>query len=128
MPLLLDSHVFLWYAIDAPQLSRKSFDAISTHTEVHVSVATVWELGIKHSLGRLDVHGVTFPEMIAHCLERCQASLLPITPAHVETLTLLPHLHRDPFDRMLVAQAKTERLTLVSHDQQVARYDCEVIW
>lgn len=89
---------------------------------VHVSLATAWELGIKESLGRLRL-----PEPFEVMLERAGFTLLPIELDHVRRVTRLPFHHRDPFDRMLVAQAQHEGLVLVSADPHITRYDVPVL-
>lgn len=128
MGILLDTHALLWFAEDSAKLPPSLRDLIRREPAVYVSVASIWELGIKFSLSRFGVPETGFSNFIDDCLNLCNARLLPIEVIHVRALTTLPLHHRDPFDRMLVAQAMTEGLPLVSHDQHLARYACEVIW
>lgn len=119
MRLLLDTHIFLWADVDDPRLSQDFRRAIaSPQNEVLVSAVTVWEISIKRSSGKL-----TFAGSISRAVaEHPKFQALPITPEHAEWAGDLPDLHRDPFDRLLVAQAQLEGLTLVTLDEQILRY------
>jgi PIN domain nuclease of toxin-antitoxin system len=117
--LLLDSHVVLWWLDGAERLSERATAAISDpQNEIAVSVATLWELAIKESLGKLRVDG----DLRQHLREQWFQEL-PVTGLHaVEAAGLPPH-HKDPFDRLLVAQARCEQLTIVTADGALSRYD-----
>lgn len=122
--LLLDSHVFLWWVNGRhDRLSRAARDALAAAPSVYVSLASAWELAIKTASAKLRL-GVTF----ASALEINSFVALPISLDHVELSATLPLHHRDPFDRMLVAQAQHEGLTLVTHDDVIGRYDVPVLW
>ena len=118
MRLLLDTHVLLWWLADARELSSRA-RALVTEPEnlVFVSAATLWEIRIKEALGKLRV-----PAELTATLGQNSFEMLSVTAAHTETLRGLPLHHRDPFDRMLLSQAATEGLTLVSHDSALGRY------
>jgi len=88
-----------------------------------VSAATIWEVAIKRSLGKLEA-----PERLLSQLERAGVDLLPVRARHADRVAALPLHHRDPFDRLLVAQATVEGLALVSGDEDIRRYDVEVVW
>jgi PIN domain nuclease of toxin-antitoxin system len=118
---LLDTHVALWWLADDETLSDDVKDAIDTETDVFLSVASVWEISIKQGLGKLDG-----PPDLLDTLGRSGLVELPIRFPHAVEAGGLPPLHRDPFDRMLVAQARCERLTLLTRDPQVQRYDVTV--
>lgn len=122
MRLLLDSHVALWWLDDAPSLGERARQAISEADDVVFSAVTPWELGIKRALGKLSM-----PDGIGAALEASGIAPLPITVQHAELAPALPAHHRDPFDRMLVAQAMVESLTLVSADAAFAAYDVDVL-
>jgi PIN domain nuclease of toxin-antitoxin system len=111
MRLLLDTHVVLWWLTDDETLSPEV-------KEVFISAATVWEIAIKQALGKL-----TAPPDLLDVLDRSGLVELPIRSRHASDAGQLPLLHRDPFDRMLVAQARCEAMTLLSRDPQVQRYD-----
>jgi PIN domain nuclease of toxin-antitoxin system len=116
--LLLDTHEFLWWCADDPRLGEASRNAIrSGSNEVFLSSASVWEMAIKQALGRLRV-----PEPLSAAASRMGLAALPVAFAHAEATLSLPPLHRDPFDRMLLAQARVEGLTLVTIDPLVRAY------
>ena len=119
MRLLLDTHIFLWWRADASDLPESARAAILDATnEVYVSGAVAWEIVIKRGLGKLDFDG-TVGEAVA------EEGFTPLSVdlAHVDALARLPKHHRDPFDRLLVAQAIVESLTLVTTDPVVRAYD-----
>ena len=118
MRLLLDSHTFLWWLWRSPRLGARADAAIrSTDNEVLVSAATIWELAIKRASGKLAA-----PERLIALCEGEGFGLVPIEPFHAEQTASLPMHHRDPFDRMLIAQAQAEGLIIVTADAQVRRY------
>lgn len=120
--LLLDTHVLLWWLLDAGDLSDDLKDRIDTEFEVYVSAATRWELSIKAAAGKIDL-----PEELGDVVEDSGLSELPIRTSHAELAGQLPAIHRDPFDRMLVAQALVERLTLVTRDRFIQKYDVPIL-
>ena len=128
MRLLLDTHAFLWWLIDSPRLSEPARQAIATETnEVLVSAATAWEIATKHRLGRLPgVEPVALD--IAGTIASQSFEQLPITVADAARAGALPGPHRDPFDRMLVAQALSGNLALVSIDSIIDEYGVNRLW
>lgn len=123
--LLIDTNVALWLLFG--DRKRVSPDAVRTleeeHNEVAVSAVTVWEIAIKRSLGK-----VTIPDGWAVALARLGFDPMPITAIHAEAVEHLPWHHRDPFDRLLIAQATTERCSLVSADRRLGAYGIDVLW
>ena len=118
MNLLLDTHVFLWWVGDDPQLNAKARASIAhPNNLVFVSAATAWEISIKSSLGKLSAPDESEFELEVHGLRA-----LPILNAHALAVKHLPLHHQDPFDRLLIAQASLERLTLVTHDTHMKLY------
>ncbi|PWT75265.1 MAG: PIN domain nuclease [Proteobacteria bacterium] len=118
MRLLLDTRAFLWWDTHDTRLPDTHRLAIeSPRNEVFVSAATVWEIAIKRSSGKL-----AFGMSVAKAIEQHRFISLPITVDHAEGAGSLPQLHRDPFDRLLVAQAQLEGLILVTVDDQILRY------
>lgn len=118
MRILLDTHVFLWWNWrdgKLPEHLRKAIEA--AQNVVFVSVVTVWEIAIKRASGKL-----TFDAPIGLAIEGHRFRSLPITVEHAEWAGNLPFLHRDPFDRLLVAQAHLEGMTLATVDDQILRY------
>lgn len=124
MNLLLDTHAFLWAIDNDPRLSHKAREAIvNGHNMVFVSAATAWEIAIKKAIGKLKVpDGDYLEELKLH-----RFTPLDITTEHALAVENLPPHHRDPFDRMLVAQARVESLTLVTRDPQIMAYAVQVI-
>lgn len=123
MRVLLDTHVALWMLRDAPELSASARRSITDAEAVFVSSVSLWEVVIKAALGKLDAD----PDRLqAHWLA-AGVQALPLTWAHALALRALPPLHRDPFDRMLIAQAMSEPLHLLTHDAALASYTPLVI-
>jgi PIN domain nuclease of toxin-antitoxin system len=124
MNLLLDTHALLWWLDDSPSLSLKARDAIGeARNVVFVSAVTAWEISIKQALGKLRT-----PKYLERALAESHFEELPIKIAHAIVAGRLPRHHDDPFDRMLIAQAQTDRLTLVTHDARMSKYGTSVLW
>jgi PIN domain nuclease of toxin-antitoxin system len=116
--LLLDTNVFLWALTSPHRLSAATTEAIeTTENRVYVSVVSPWEIAIKTSKGTLPAF-----DDFGHQLEEMGFDLLSIALTHTKAVESLPHHHRDPFDRMLIAQAQAEDLTLVTSDRTIRRY------
>ena len=127
MRYLLDTHAFLWLATDDPQLTatvRAIF--IDSAQECFLSAASVWEMAIKSSLGKL-VLATSLSQLVRGGLER-GIRLLDVTATHAYLIEHVPFHHRDPFDRILVAQAQHEGMNLVSRDEQLDAYAVTRIW
>jgi PIN domain nuclease of toxin-antitoxin system len=123
MKLLLDTHVVLWWQRDDRRLNRTARNAIAEADVVWVSAVSGWEIAIKTALGR-----VRLTEPFAVLLAADDFTELPVTLAHGTAVSDLPPHHADPFDRMLIAQALTERATIVSHDRALTPYEVPVLW
>ncbi len=121
MNLLLDTHIALWAITDSPRLSAQAREWIeSPRATVWVSAATVWEIAIKHGLGRGDMP-VSGQEALDY-FRQSGYRLLAVQSEHAAVVETLPAHHADPFDRILIAQALTEPMRLLTHDSTVARY------
>lgn len=128
MRLLLDTHAFLWFILDDPQLSNTADTLIADpNNEVEISPASYWEIAIKISLGKYSL-----PEPYETFIEREIAAndfrILHIEPKHTAVLTGLPFHHRDPFDRLLIAQATVEGIPIVSNDPKFDKYAITRLW
>ena len=128
MRALLDTHTFLWWNLDAPQLSAHVREFIQDgQNEIYLSVASAWEIAIKHGKGQL-----ALPESpenyIANRLTLHRFTPLPIQMSHALQVHKLPAIHQDPFDRLLVAQSQMEDLPLLSADTEIGQYDVTIIW
>lgn len=126
MNLLLDTHVALWAIIDSPKLSKKARELIeSPRSSVWISAASIWEIAIKHGLGRGEM-----PVSSQDALRYFQQSgyrFLSVEPEHAVAVADLPAHHADPFDRILVAQALVEPMRLMTHDPLLARYSDTIL-
>ena len=122
--LLLDTHTWLWWQAGDRRLGAGARRAIARAAEVRFSAASAWEIAIKSSTGKLRHPASTTIEAE---LDVDGFQSLPVELTHADELRVLPPLHRDPFDRMLVAQARVERLTLVTADERLSGYDVPVI-
>lgn len=125
--LLLDTHTLLWWVSDDERLSSGARSAISTAAHVVASDVSLWELTVKASVGKIQLDPSS-AEWFEHHTTRSRFRELPITRRHLVDLASLPLQHRDPFDRLLIAQARVENLTLVSGDSEIAKYDVRTIW
>lgn len=128
MRLLLDTHAFLWFLLDDVQLSATARNLIiDSSNEIEISPATYWEIAIKISIGKYSL-----PEPFEQFMEReittNQFRVLHIEPKHVTPLTTLPFHHRDPFDRLLIAQAMVEQIPIVSSDSVMDDYPITRLW
>lgn len=121
--LLIDTHVLVWWADKPQELQEEARLAIGSGlNQVYVSMASLWELQLKISSGKLSIPGT-----IATLVQRARCKPLPIKLEHIETTELLPRHHLDPFDRMLIAQARVEHLVLVTRDRMIQQYDVQTI-
>lgn len=123
MTLLLDSHVLIWVLGRPENLSPPARRALSDpDNRRFISIVSLWEIAIKVSVGKLD-----FPAQLDEAIEHAAAALLPVSIAHARRQQTLPFHHRDPFDRMLVAQAMEEGLTIVTRDRRLEAYGVPVL-
>jgi PIN domain nuclease of toxin-antitoxin system len=128
MRLLLDTHVFLWWVGNSKELSVAAREAISdTGNECFVSLASCWELSIKCSLGKLRL-SQSIEQFIPEQMAANGFRLLPIEFMHISLIENMQFHHRDPFDRLLIAQAKAEKLTVVTADSAFALYNVNRLW
>jgi PIN domain nuclease of toxin-antitoxin system len=123
MNLLIDTHVLLWWLDANPSLSEKAKSTIADGSNlVLISAAVIWEIRIKQAMGKLEI-----PSNFRQVLDRQSFEMLAINAEHAHAVGDLPAHHLDPFDRMLIAQAKVERLTIVTRDTNIAQYKIPII-
>ena len=128
MKALLDTHAFLWWITDDPRLSSRMRELTGDSTNtLFLSTASGWEIAIKAQLGKLQLPD-NLERYIADQLSLNGFESLPIQLRHALHIYTLPDLHRDPFDRILVAQSQLEQLPILTVDPQIARYGVDVIW
>ncbi len=126
MKILLDTHVFLSEITDSPRLSQEQRGLfLDEDNKLHLSLASLWEMLIKAGLGKLPLPEPATDYLVRQ-MEKNRIVLLPIRIAHLAEMQKLPLLHRDPFDRMLVAQARAEKLRMLSVDERMREYGIEV--
>jgi PIN domain nuclease of toxin-antitoxin system len=124
---LLDTHALIWWLEHSPKLSERAAAIIvNPDDELFYSVASAWEIAIKHSTGKLHVEGGVSALMLMLCEKG--ATRLNIEPNHLDCVDSLSFIHRDPFDRLLIATAKTEGMTLITADENIRRYDVKWLW
>ncbi len=118
MRLLLDTHALVWWISDVSRLTGNAYAAIADpHNDIFVSAITAWEITVKRAKGHLSA-----PDNLSNVIEEKGFTHLPLTFFHAEQAGLLPMHHRDPFDRLLIAQAQAEGLILVTRDRHIRRY------
>lgn len=128
MKILLDTQAFLWFITDDPKLSAFARSLIeNSDNERLLSIASLWEIAIKMSLGKLEM-GRPFEELIPHQLELNDINVLVIEVAHLKKVAVMPFHHRDPFDRLIIAQSLVEQLPVVSIDAKFDDYGVERLW
>ena len=127
MKILLDTHAFLWFLGGNSELSKQAKTLIEDHeNEIYISIASFWEIAIKNSLEKLTLD-VSFAELKTETIKN-SFQILPITFEDTLQLNKLPFHHRDPFDRIIISQAKENNLMLVSCDSNFNLYDVNVLW
>lgn len=128
MKLLLDTHVFLWLRNEPEKISKTVLDAYQKNeNSVFLSLVSIWEMQIKQQLGKLQL-AVSLTDIIKEQCENNDLRMVPIDLQHILGVEKLPFHHKDPFDRLLISQAKIEKLILVSSDSRFAQYNINLLW
>jgi PIN domain nuclease of toxin-antitoxin system len=126
--VLLDTHTLLWYTLGHPRISATATALIhDPANQIFISPASYWELAIKISIGKVSLHQ-PYDDFIDACLNQYGFAILSIEPYHTALLLNLPYHHRDPFDRLLVAQSKTEDMPIISADTSLDPYGITRLW
>lgn len=128
MRLFLETHVFLWFIAGSSDLSNKARTLIEDpNNQRFLSVESLWEMSIKVSIGRLDI-GMTFTELMQHEVYGNAIEVLQIQSEHLDALAKLPFHHKDPFDRLIIAQSLAESMPLMSKDGEFGNYPITLLW
>ncbi|WP_353569816.1 type II toxin-antitoxin system VapC family toxin [Candidatus Albibeggiatoa sp. nov. BB20] len=128
MKLLLDTHVFLWLRFAPEKLSQPALAAYQNkQNQAYLSLASILEMQIKQQLGKLELD-IELSELVQKQCEHNDIQLLPITLTHILNLQTLPFHHKDPFDRLLISQANSENMTLLTVDALFSNYDVQILW
>lgn len=129
MKALIDTHAFLWWITDDSRLSIEVLDFVADSTnELYFSAVSGWEIAIKHGLGKLSLPSGDLTSFISEQLSINALITLPVQVNHALFITSLPHIHKDPFDRMLIAQALVERMPIITSDIWIRQYKIQTIW
>ena len=123
---LIDTHALLWYLRDSEELSETARNIIDNEELIFASVASLWEIAIKHSIGKLELE-FSISQIENLCAKK-DISILPIKALHLDELEKLPKIHGDPFDRLIICQARTENLTLITRDTIIPKYPVRTMW
>lgn len=127
MDILLDTHAAIWFFAGDERLAKTAMNVMqSLDNALYVSIASVWELGIKMSAGKLGFIGGI--DGFVKAIENNGFSLIAIEPEHIKAVVELPFVHRDPFDRILIAQAMVENMTILTLDANIGKYDVRTVW
>ncbi len=126
--ILVDTHAFLWFVFDDPRLSKRA-DEVLGHPGITkvISVVSLWEIAVKVSISKLKL-GLEYAEFLERYVEGRQVELLQIRLQHLSSYVQLPLHHRDPFDRLLIAQSQVEGLTVLTSDDKFSRYSVPILW
>lgn len=127
MKILIDTHTFLWFINDSQNLSINAVDLLEAEPDIWISIASLWEIAIKVNIGKLtlpDVYGKFIPEQIS----RNRIKVMTVTIEHLTIVSQLPLHHRDPFDRLLISQAISENIPIISADVKFDDYGINRIW
>jgi PIN domain nuclease of toxin-antitoxin system len=126
--LLLDTHAFIWWTSDPQKLSARALAACrDENNTLMFSLLSIWEMQIKHQIGKFTFN-LPLAEIVDQQLENGGMTLLPVELDHLLALDKLPLHHKDPFDRLLIAQASVEQAVLVTHDTLISQYPIQTIW
>lgn len=128
LPLLLDTHAFVWWSTGSSELPSETIELIAEAPTVAVSLVSLWEIVLKESTPRPMIGTDNVERWFAEAMAATDFKLLSIEPRHIGEVQRLPLHHRDPFDRLLIAQAKLAGTAVVTRDQAFDNYDVEVVW
>ncbi len=123
---LLDTHTLIWFLSDSPHLSSEACKIICSEKDIFASYISLWEMAIKKSLGKLRFQ-YTFQQIVQMCQYE-HIHLLNISGTDLDKLENLPFIHRDPFDRLLIAQAQSKNLCIITRDRIIPQYDVKTFW
>ncbi len=123
---LLDTHTFIWFLSNSSELSSRACTAICSNTKVYISYGSLWEIAIKKSLGKLKLP-YTMHDLV-HISHKEYIQLLGFSAEDLDIVEKLPFIHRDPFDRLLIAQAQSRNLTIITRDTIIPQYDVKTLW
>lgn len=127
MRYIIDTQAFIWYAIGDKQLSKTALEIIESEATCYISIASIWEMAIKNNIGKLNFK-IPFEDLISNQIAINNYEILSLDLTHVFQIAKLPLFHKDPFDRIIIAQAIIENIPVVSIDPYFTNYPTTVIW
>ena len=127
MKYLLDTHTFIWHALEDARLSGSALEFIESDQDLYISYASIWEMAIKMQRGRLQLKK-SLPEFIESIVQANQYQLLEIKTSHLYPIANLPYHHKNPFDRLIIAQGMEEEMTIITKDEAFKSYEVNVLW
>lgn len=123
---ILDTHPLLWFFDGDERLSSQAKDIIQTEDNVYVSIVSFWEIAIKQSIKKLELENS--PSELITLAEQQAINILQISPKHLDMIKTLKKIHNDPFDRLIVAQAQCEDMTIITKDLTIPKYKVKILW
>ena len=127
MNVLLDTHAAVWFFMDDDKMPESTKKAIcNLDNVIHISIASLWEVAIKLSIGKLVLDNGF--DGFLDAIYKNEFTLIEIEPKHIKAVMNLPQIHRDPFDRIIVAQAQTENMAVITADKNIMRYEIKTLW
>lgn len=123
---LIDTHTLIWSLLDSSNISNAAKDAMTDGSKVYVSVASLWEIAIKQSINKLSIK-YSIEEITRMCV-KAKINVLPIDAKHLDKIKELPAIHNDPFDRLIIAQAITEEMDIITKDSIIPKYNVQTVW
>jgi PIN domain nuclease of toxin-antitoxin system len=127
MKYLLDTHTFIWHALEDPRLSVAALEKIESDQDLYISNVSIWEMAIKIQRGRLHLKKPLL-QFIESIVQANQYQLLDIKTSHLYPIATLPYHHKDPFDRLIIAQGMEEDMTIITKDEAFKSYEVNVLW
>ena len=126
MKYLIDTHTLIWMISKPDNIPDRVMSILSSEGKIYVSVVSLWEIAIKKSIKKL-VFDYTIKQISGYCREN-EIEIVNIGIKHIEKAEKLPFIHRDPFDRMIISQAMTEKMTIITKDENIQKYDIDTVW
>ncbi len=126
MKYLLDTHSLIWAFGDDENLSPIAHEILRTKNEIYISIVSLWEIEIKKSIGKLNVP-YSMTELAEQCMTE-QIKIMPLTPKIIDMIEELPAIHKDPFDRIIICNALSDDMTIITRDEKIIQYDVKTLW
>ena len=127
MKFLLDTHTFLWFVNDSDEIPEQLFNLLESDVDLFLSIASLWEIAIKVNIGKLTLPKL-YANFVSEQIKLNDIEILPISLEHLNVISTLPLYHKDPFDRLIIAQSLVENLTVISKDSAFDAYPITKLW